>query len=182
MARSTTKSTWAIDPAHSLVEFAVKHMMIATVKGRFTGVEGTITADPDDLSQTEVSVRIDAATVDTREQQRDEHLRSADFFEVETFPEITFASTDVTHVSEDEYKLTGDLTIRDVTRPVSLDVTFNGSGKDPWGNQRLGFSAEGKVNRKDFGLTWNTALETGGFLVGDDVKISIEVQAVKQGE
>lgn len=170
---------WVLDPSHSLFEFAVKHMMIATVKGRFTGVQGVISADPANLAAAEFGATVDVATIDTRDEQRDGHLRSADFFEAETYPTITFQSKKVSPKG-DEYELVGDLTIKGVTREVTLALTYEGSGKDPWGNEKIGFSAEGKINRKDFGLVWNVALEAGGVLVGEDVKISIQIEAAKQ--
>lgn len=174
------KATWVLDPSHSLVEFSVKHMMIANVKGRFSKFEGSVTGDLPDLTTAEIAVTVDAASIDTRDEQRDGHLRSGDFFDVEKFPTLSFRSTRIERVSGDDYKITGDLTIRDVTKEVTLDATFEGTGKDPWGNERAGFSAETKVNRKDFGLVWNVALETGGILVGEQVKISVQAQAVKQ--
>lgn len=180
MATAATKSKWVVDPSHTLVEFAVKHMMIATVKGRFTGVQGVIYADPADMTTAEIEGTIDAATVNTGEPQRDQHLRSADFFDVEKYPYITFKSKKIERTGDNEYKLTGDLTIHGVTKEVTLDLTVEGQGKDPWGNERLGLSAEGRINRKDFGLHWNALLETGGVLVGEQVRISIQVEAIKQ--
>ncbi len=179
---SAAITTWKVDPSHSSVEFAVRHMMFATVKGRFSGVDAVIKGDPGDLSNGSFEATIDVNTIDTREAQRDGHLRSADFFDVEKFPTMTFKSTSITKTGDNTYKVTGDLTIRDVTRPVTLDVEFTGQGKDPWGNQRIGLSAKGSINRKDFGLTWNAPLEAGGFLVGDKVDISIEVEAVGVAE
>ena len=173
-------TTWSIDPAHSHVEFAVKHLMIATVKGRFGVVQGTARTDDSDPSRGGVEVEIDADSIDTRQAQRDAHLKSADFFDVEKFPKLTFKSTRIHDVSGDDFKLTGDLTIHGVTRPVTLDVTSEGRGKDPWGGDRAGFSATGKIKRSEFGLTWNQVLETGGFAVGDDIKISLDVELVKQ--
>jgi polyisoprenoid-binding protein YceI len=173
------QTTWKIDTAHSTVEFAVKHMMFTTVKGRFTDVSGTLRFDEADPTGGHADIRIAAASIDTREPQRDTHLRSADFFDVEKFPELTFRSTKIEGTGR-EFTLTGDLTIRDVTRPITLQVRHEGSGKDPWGGQRAGYSATGRLNRKDFGLTWNAALETGGFLVGDEVKIALEMQLVKE--
>lgn len=175
------KAKWVIEPTHTLVEFTVRHMMIANVKGRFSGVEGELVGDPNDLTDATINVSIDVATVDTRVADRDNHLRSADFFDVEKHPKMTFKSTKITRTGDGEYTVTGDLTIRGVTRPIDLQVKFEGAGKDPWGNQRAGFSATGKLNRKDFGLTWNTVLETGGMLVGDEVKIHIEAELVKAG-
>src|SRR5690349_14034720 len=174
MSTTTTPAagltTWTIDPSHSHVEFSVKHLMISTVKGRFGVVHGTIRADESDPTSAQVEVEIDADSIDTRETQRDAHLRSPDFFEVEKFPKLLFKSPRVSDVRGNSFKLTGDLTIRGVTRPVTLDVTSEGRGRDPWGGERAGFSATGAIKRSDFGLTWNQALETGGFLVGDDIK------------
>lgn len=181
MSGQTNVARWKIDPSHSLVEFAVRHLMIATVKGRFGKLDGVIEADPDDLSTLKARVEIDAASIDTRDEQRDGHLRSADFFDVENHPTLTFESRSVEPEGDGRFKLIGDLTIRGVTRPVSLDATFNGRGKDPWGGERIAFEADTTVDRRDFNLTWNTALETGGVLVGDQVKIHIEVEAVREG-
>jgi len=179
MSTSTqTQTTWKIDTTHSSVEFAVKHMMIATVKGRFTDVSGTIEFDEQDPTGGRADITIAAASIDTREAQRDTHLKSADFFDVEKFPTLTFRSTRIQGTPQ-EFKMTGDLTIHGVTRPVTLDVTHEGRGKDPWGGERVGYSATGKIKRSDFGLTWNAALETGGFLVGDDVKISLDIELIK---
>jgi polyisoprenoid-binding protein YceI len=155
-------------------------MMISTVKGRFSGVAGTIEGDLPNLTTARIEATIDVATIDTREAQRDGHLRSADFFDAEKFPQITFRSTRIHAASDNEYKLAGDLTIRGVTREVVLDATFEGIGKDPWGNERAGFSAEATIDRKDFGLVWNAVLETGGILVGDKVKMGIQVEAIRQ--
>ena len=174
--RATT--SWTIDTSHSTVEFAVKHMMFTTVKGRFSDVKGSIEFDADDPARGRADITIGAASVDTRDAKRDAHLRSADFFDVDTFPTLTFRSTKVTGTSK-RFALTGDLTIHGITRPITLDVTFEGVGKDPWGIERAGFSASGTLNRKDFGLTWNAALETGGVLVGDEVKIALDVQLIK---
>lgn len=175
-----SKSKWVLDPAHSLIEFSVKHMMIANVKGRFSGVEGVIYADLPDLTTAEIEVTVDAASINTAEPQRDQHLRSADFFDVEQYPRLTFKSKKIERAGGGEYKLTGDLTIHGVTKEVVFDATFEGQGKDPWGNERAGFSAETKIDRKDFGLQWNAVLETGGILVGDQVKISVQIEAIKQ--
>jgi polyisoprenoid-binding protein YceI len=173
-----TKTTWKLDPAHTLVEFSAKHLMITTVKGRITDIEGTIHSDERDPQNSSVEVVLKAASLDTRTDQRDQHLRSADFLDAEKFPEITFRSTRI-EGDKDSFKLTGDLTIRDVTRPITLDVEFEGRTLDPWGGDRVGFSAKGKIDRRDFGLTWNQALETGGVVVGNDIKISLEVEAIK---
>jgi polyisoprenoid-binding protein YceI len=174
-----TGTTWSIDPAHSHVEFAVRHLMISTVKGRFGIVRGTVRTDDTDPAKGQAEIEIDADSIDTREAQRDAHLRSADFFDVEKFPKLTFRSTRITDVSGDSFKLIGDLTIHGVTREVTLDVTSEGRGKDPWGGERAGFSATTRVKRSDFGLTWNQALETGGFVVGDEIKVSLDVELVK---
>lgn len=174
-----TLTTWKIDPSHSQIEFGVRHMMITTVRGRFAGVDGTVRLDTSDPSSADVNVRIDAATVDTRDAQRDAHLRSADFFDVEKYPSITFTSKRPVERQGSTLRLAGDLTLHGVTREVVLDVTEEGRGKDPWGGDRLGFSATTRVKRSDFGLTWNQALETGGVLVSDDVRISLELQLTK---
>jgi polyisoprenoid-binding protein YceI len=176
---TATRTTWKIDPVHSHIEFAVRHLMISTVKGRFGGVEGTVVMDGSDPTRAEVDVTIDVNSIDTREGQRDTHLKSADFFDAEKHPHIHFKSRSVTGVSGDTFKLTGDLTIHGVTRQVALDVTEEGRGKDPWGGERAGFSATGKIKRSDFGLTWNQILEAGGVAVGDDVKISLDLEIVK---
>lgn len=174
-----TATVWKIDPAHSQIEFSVRHMMITNVKGRFAGVEGTVRLDDANPSAADVDVRIDAASIDTREPQRDTHLRSADFFDVERFPHITFTSKRPIERRGGGFTLAGDLTMHGVTREVVLDVAEEGRGKDPWGGERLGFSATTKVKRSDFGLLWNQALETGGVLVSDDVKIALELELVK---
>jgi polyisoprenoid-binding protein YceI len=171
------RTTWKLDPAHTTVEFTAKHMMITTVKGRFAELEGTIVADSENIADSEVTATMRAASLDTRSDQRDTHLRSADFLDIEKYPDVTFKSTRIEGTKE-EFKLTGDLTIRGTTRPITLDVTYEGSGKDPWGGTRMSFNATGKFDRRDFGLTWNVALEAGGILVSNDVKINIEAQAV----
>ena len=179
-APTGTLTTWKIDPAHSHVEFSVKHLMISTVRGRFGIVHGTVHSDDADPAKGHAEIEIDTDSIDTRETQRDTHLRSADFFDVERFPKITFRSTRITDVQGDRFKLAGDLTIRGVSKEVVLDVTSEGRNRDPWGGERAGFSATTKIKRSDFGLTWNQALETGGVLVGDDIKISLDVEIVKQ--
>jgi polyisoprenoid-binding protein YceI len=170
---------WVIDPAHSSVEFAVRHLMISTVKGRFADVQGTVILDPDDLSGAEVDVTIGAASIDTRMSQRDDHLRSGDFFDIAQHPTLTFKSRRVAGQG-DQMTLVGDLTIRGVTREVVLAVSAQGQQADPWGGTRRGFEATGKIKRSDFGLTWNQALEAGGVAVGDEVKITIDAQLVQQ--
>lgn len=177
-----TRTSWTLDPTHTLVEFSARHMMLTTVKGRFADVQGTIEVDEADPSKSSVSVEIAAASVDTRVEQRDQHLRSADFFDVEQFPVITFRSTRVEGEAKapgDRFRVVGDLAIRGVTREIALDVTFEGLGTDPWGGERASYSAETKLDRADFGLTWNQALEAGGVLVSNQIKLSFEVQAVK---
>ena len=174
-----TVTTWTIDPAHTLVEFSAKHMMIATVKGRFAEVEGTVRIDEANPSASSAQAVIKAASLDTRTEQRDAHLKSADFLEVEKYPELRFVSTKVEPLGGDRYRVTGDLTIRDVTRPVVLDVTHEGQSKDPWGGERMGFSATTRIDRRDFGLVWNQSLETGGVLVSNDIRINLEVELVK---
>ena len=173
-----TKTTWKLDPSHTLVEFSAKHLMITTVKGRITDIDGTIRSDEKNPQNSSVEVVLKAASLDTRTDQRDQHLRSADFLDVEKFPEIKFRSTRI-EGDKESFKLTGDLTIRDVTKPITLDVEFEGRNKDPWGGERVGFSAKGKIDRREFGLTWNQALETGGVVVGNEIKISLEVEAIK---
>jgi polyisoprenoid-binding protein YceI len=177
---STTPTIWNIDPAHSVVELAVKHMMFSTVKGRFRSVAGTVVLNEADLAASSVSAEIEAASIDTGEPTRDNHLRSADFLDVETFPSIAFVSTEVVPRGRGRFVVVGDLTIHGVTREVSLEAELVGTGTDPWGGQRAGFAASTTINRRDFGLTWNQALETGGVLVSDQVKISLEIQATAQ--
>lgn len=174
------RTTWKIDPAHSQVEFAVRHLMITTVRGRFTDVSGTVVTDDADSAIAEVEVTINVNSIDTREAQRDAHLKSADFFDAEKYPAITFKGTRVTDVRGSQFTLAGDLTIHGVTREVALDVTSEGRARDPWGGERAGYSATTKINRSDFGLTWNQALETGGFVVGDEIKISLDLELLKQ--
>lgn len=172
------RTAWKLDPAHTLVEFSAKHMMITTVKGRIADVEGTIYTDEKDPRKSSVEATLKGASIDTRSDQRDQHLRSGDFLNVDQFPEIRFKSTRV-EGDKNNFKLTGNLTIRDVTREITFDVEFGGINRDPWGGERVGFSASGKIDRRDFGLTWNQALETGGVLVANDIRINIEAEAVK---
>ena len=179
MVTETALATWTIDPVHSIAEFGVKHMMISTVKGRFGTVSGTLQLDGGDLTTASVEATIDVASITTNEPQRDAHLRSPDFFHVEQYPTLTFRSTGVEHVTEDEYRVAGELTIRRVTRPVTLDVTYEGQITDPYGNQRAGFAAETTINRKDYGLNWNALLETGGAVVADKVKVSLHIEATR---
>ena len=178
--RVQAQTVWQIDPSHSLVEFGVKHMMFTTVKGRFSGVTGRIVTEGDDPTRGSVEVEIDAETIDTRDEKRDAHLRSQDFLENEAYPNITFKSRRVEPVDGNRFRIIGDLTIRGISKEVVLDATFNGRGTNPWGQEVAGYSAETEINRKDYGIEWNAALEGGGFLVGETVKISIEVEATKQ--
>src|ERR1700757_1758834 len=176
----TTTTTWNLDPAHTVAEFKVKHMMIANVKGTFSKVSGVLIRDESNPVNDRVEATIDAASIQTRDEQRDGHLKSADFFHVEKFPTLHFKSTNIRVAGEEELSVEGDLTIRGVTRKVRFAVEGpTPPAKDPWGNTRIGVSATTKINRKDFGLTWNAALETGGILVGDDVTITLDAQFVK---
>lgn len=177
---TSAKTHWRVDRTHSNVEFAVKHMMITTVRGRFTDLDGTVDYDEANPSQSRVEVSLKAASIDTRAADRDTHLRSPDFLDVEKFPEITFRSTRVEKAGSNRLLISGDLTIHGVTRSVVLDTTEEGRGKDPWGGERLGLSASTAIDRRDFGLIWNQALETGGWLVGHDVKINLDVQLIRQ--
>lgn len=179
-APQTAVSTWNIDPAHSVAEFKVKHMMISNVKGQFAGIKGVLSLDEADISNSHVEGSIDVASINTREPQRDTHLKSADFFHVEQHPTLLFKSTRLTRKAEGELAVAGDLTIRGISKNVVFTVEGpTPPGKDPWGNTRLGISATTKINRKDFGLTWNAALETGGILVGDQVTITLDAQFIK---
>jgi polyisoprenoid-binding protein YceI len=173
-------TTWNIDPVHSVAEFKVKHMMISNVKGQFAHVSGVLELDADDVTKSRVEASIDGASLNTRDPQRDAHLKSADFFHVENHPTLTFKSTGIKQTADGELSVAGDLTIRGVTHNVVFKVEGpTPPAKDPWGNTRLGLSATTKINRKDFGLSWNAALETGGILVGDEVTITLDVQFVK---
>ncbi len=176
-------TTWEIDPAHTTIEFAVKHMMFTTVRGRFKGFSGTIRVDERNPDRSSVEVDIDASSIDTGVPDRDAHLRSADFLDVENHPRMTFRSTRVegAHAKDgDRFRVTGDLQIRGTSMPVTLDATLEGIGKDPWGKERAGFAAKTEIDRREWGLRWNQALETGGILVGNSVRIEIEAQAVTQ--
>lgn len=176
-----TTATWTIDGAHSHVEFAVRHLMISTVRGRFREVTGVVRGDEHDLEHASIELSISAASIDTHEDQRDQHLRSADFFETERFPTITFRSTGIVR-DRNGLLVTGALTIRGVTRDVEVTVTPGGRGRDPWGSERAGYNATTTINRREFGLTWNQALEAGGVLVSDEVKISVDLELVKTAE
>ncbi|MGB7602022.1 MAG: YceI family protein [Candidatus Sulfotelmatobacter sp.] len=177
---TTTITTWNIDPVHSVAEFKVKHMMISNVKGQFTRIKGVLSLDETNVTNSSVEASIEAASINTRDEQRDAHLKSADFFDVEKFPVLAFKSTRVTRIADGELAVAGDLTIHGVTRSVVFNVEGpTAAAKDPWGNMRRGLSATAKINRKDFGLTWNSALETGGLLVGDEITITLDLQFVK---
>jgi polyisoprenoid-binding protein YceI len=176
----STQKNWVIDPAHSVVAFKVKHLMISSVNGSFSMYKASVKTQEFNFATALVNFVLYPKSIDTGSVDRDNHLRSPDFFDVEKFPEITFNSDKVEKVDEDTFVMTGGLTIKGITKKVSLDVEFGGIMTDPWGNRKAGFSVNGKINRKDFGLNWNTALETGGVLVGEEVKINAEVQFVLQ--
>ncbi|MFZ0733975.1 MAG: YceI family protein [Candidatus Sulfotelmatobacter sp.] len=179
-APAALTTTWNIDPVHSNAQFKVKHMMISNVKGEFTAVTGSLKFDTENTANAYVEASIDATTINTRDPQRDAHLKSADFFDAEKFPTLTFKSTRVAKKGDGELAVTGDLMIHGVTRSVVFDVEGPSAPmKDPWGNTRIGLSATTRINRKDFGLTWNSTLETGGILVGDEVTITLDVQFIK---
>lgn len=175
-------TTWNFDLSHSSVNFHVRHLMVSKVHGRFQQWGGTLELDDNDLTKSHLFVEIDTASVDTKEEKRDAHLRSADFFDSEKYPKLTFKSTNIEKKGDEEYIVTGDLTISSVTHSVKLAVEGGGVVKDPWGGTRTGFSAKTTISRKDYGLTWNAALETGGVVVGDKVEITIEIEAIKAAE
>ena len=172
--------SWKIDSAHSEINFTVRHMMISNVRGRFENFTGTVNFDEANPANSSVDVEIEAASISTREAPRDAHLRSADFLDAEKYPELTFKSTGIQIVDANHGKITGDLTIRGVSRPAVLDTEFNGKATSPYGKNSAGFSASTTVNRKDWGLVWNVGLETGGILVGEDLKISIELEIIEE--
>ena len=174
-----TTTTWQLDSAHTSIEFAVKHLMIATVRGRFGAAQGVIEVDETHPETAKVEVTVDVMSIDTRQEQRDAHLRSSDFFDVEKHPTLRFVGRRIEGDIRKDFKLIGDLTIRGVTKEVALNVTNEGQGNDPWGNVRTGFSASGKIDRRNFGLTWNQALEAGGIAVGDEIKITIDAEFVR---
>jgi polyisoprenoid-binding protein YceI len=179
-AVSTGTSSWNIDPVHSTAQFKVRHLMISNVKGEFTNLSGKLELDMANITNSRVEASIDAATINTREADRDAHLKSADFFDVEKFPKLTFKSDRISKESDGDLTVEGDLTIHGVTRNVVFEVEGPSSeAKDPWGNTRIGLSATTKINRKDFGLNWNAALEAGGVLVGEEVKITLDVEFIK---
>ena len=177
---NTATTTWNIDPVHSHAQFKVKHMMISNVKGEFSALTGTLVLDSADIAKSRVDASIDATTINTRDPQRDAHLKSADFFDVEKFPVLAFKSTAISKKADGELAVAGNLSIHGVTRNVVFEVEGPSAPmKDPWGNTRLGLSATTRINRKDFGLTWNSTLETGGILVGEEVSITLDVEFIK---
>jgi polyisoprenoid-binding protein YceI len=174
------KNIYEIDPAHSSIQFSIRHMMISNVRGGFSGVKGTVTYDPDNLAESGVRAEIDVNTISTQDATRDSHLKTAEFFDADHYPTITFVSKKIEKLGDGEFSITGDLTIHGVTKETVLKVDeVSPEGKDPWGNVRTGASAKAKVNRKDFGLTWNAPLETGGILIGDEVKLELDVEMIK---
>lgn len=177
---SNTKTKWELDPAHSELTFKVKHLMISNVKGEFQNFNATVESDGEDFSNAKVSAVIDAGSVSTNNADRDKHLKSADFFDAEQYNQITFESTELNKLDADNYQLKGMLGMKGKEKEITLDVDFGGFMKDPSGNEKAGFSMSGKINRKDWGLNWNAALETGGVMVSDDVRLAAEVQFVKQ--
>lgn len=174
------KSVWAVDPTHTEIGFKVKHMMFTNVSGKFNSFEASVENEDDKFETSKISFSAEAASINTANADRDAHLRSADFFETDKFPKLSFVSTDIKKVNDNQYQVSGDFTIRDVTKNITLDAEYSGLMKDPWGNTKAGFSLSGKISRKDFGLLWNAALETGGVLVSDEVKLLSEVQLVKK--
>lgn len=171
--------TYTIDPSHSRLGFVVRHAMVTKVRGSFADFSGTVTVDGANPAASSVSITAQLASVDTKDEARDGHLRSADFFDVEANPEMTFTSTSIAPSGDDEYTVTGDLTIRGVTKPVTIDLEYTGEAKDPFGNDRIGFEGKAEINRKDWGLEWNAALETGGILVGEKVKLELDISAIR---
>jgi polyisoprenoid-binding protein YceI len=177
---ATDVQTYQVDPSHSQVQFSVRHLGFSKVRGRFGAFDAVLGMAPGDLSTIEAEATVQIDSVDTRDEKRDAHLRSGDFFDAENHPELIFKSTGVRNVSGDQFDLAGDLTIRGTTHPVVLKATYLGEATDPWGGERVAFDAKTKINRKDYGLNWNTVLETGGVLVGEEVEISLEIQGVQQ--
>ena len=180
MNTTETRTVWAIDPTHSELLFKVKHLMITNVKGEFRSFNASLESVGTDFSKARVTATVDADSIFTNNTDRDNHLKSADFFDVENHKELTFEGTSFTKLDDDNYQLKGNLSIKGVAKEVTLDVEFGGIAKDPWGNEKAGFSISGKINRKDWGLNWNAALEAGGVMVSDEVRINGEVQFVKQ--
>jgi len=180
MSTTETRTVWALDPTHSELLFKVKHLMITNVKGEFRSFNASLESVGTDFSKASVTATVDADSIFTNNTDRDNHLKSADFFDVENYKELTFEGTSFTKLDDDNYQLKGNLTIKGFTKEITLDVEFGGIAKDPWGNEKAGFSISGKINRKDWGLNWNAALEAGGVMVSDEVRINGEVQFVKQ--
>ena len=179
-ATSTQAQTWNLDKSHSKVKFSVSHMLISEVEGKFKMYDGKITSTKDDFSDATIEFNIDVNSIDTDDENRDKHLKGDDFFNAEKFPNITFKGKSMKKVSGKNYKLTGELTMRDVTKTVEFDVVYNGTTKDPWGNTRAGFKVTGKLNRMQYGLKWNAALETGGLVVGEEVSLTADIEIIKQ--
>jgi polyisoprenoid-binding protein YceI len=179
--RKMKKTTWVLDPAHSEISFKIKHLMISNVNGKFGKFTATAESENEnDFRNATLSFEAETASIDTGNEQRDNHLRSAEFFDAEKFPKVSFVSTKTEMVGESKYYIHGDLTMHGVTKPISFEAEYSGMAKDPWGNTKAGFEFHGKLNRKDFGLNWNAALEAGGVMVSDEVKIHGEIQLVKQ--
>jgi len=174
------KSNWTIDPSHSEIGFKVKHMMFTNVSGKFNNFQAKIENEDDKFETSQISFSAQVNSIDTNNVDRDNHLRSADFFDAESYPVISFKSTGINKVNENMFEVSGDLTIKNVTKNITLEVEYSGLMKDPWGNTKAGVSLSGKINRKAFGLTWNTSLETGGVLVGEDTKLAAEVQLIRE--
>lgn len=173
------KIKWALDPTHAEITFKVKHLMISNVSGKITKFDVNVETEGEDFTTAKVSLTADVASITTGNEQRDGHLQSPDFFDAAKFPQISFTATKLEKEGDEEYKVYGDLTVRDVTKPVKFDVEFGGVAKDPWGNTRAGLTVEGKINRKEFGLSWHAVTEAGGFVVGDDVKLHAEFEFIK---
>jgi polyisoprenoid-binding protein YceI len=176
----TTTSKWAIDPSHSEISFKIKHLVVTTLTGKFETFEGGLETANEDFSDATISFTADVASINTGNADRDGHLKSDDFFNAEAFPKVTFTSTNFTKTSDGEYKLAGNITLRDVTKPIELTVEYGGTATDPWGNVKAGFEINGKIKRKEFGLKWDALTEAGGAVVSDEVKLHLNVQLVKQ--
>ena len=174
------KSTWLIDPTHSEIGFKVKHMMFTNVSGKFNAFSSSIENEDEQFETSKINFSAEVNSVDTNNTDRDNHLRSADFFDADNYPSLSFVSTSIKKIDEGEYQISGDLTIKDVTKNIVLETEYSGLMKDPWGNTKIGLSITGKINRKEFGLTWNSTLETGGVLVGEEIKLASEIQLIKQ--
>ncbi len=177
-----SSQSWKIDEVHSKIRFSARHMVISEVEGQFNKFDFRLTNDENDFTTSKVELIIEADSVDTRNNDRDNHLRSADFFDVDKFPEIKFISSSVQKINEEEYKMKGDLTIKEYTRPIELEVKYGGQIKDPWGNTRAGFNVKGTINRFDYGLKWNSLIETGGAVVGKNININCDIEVVKEEE